>query len=235
MYMPDAIATFTRGDSSYLITANEGDARDYPHPVDSAFNFAEESRAKALSATVPGIADIPGVAVDADLGRLTVTKFPPGGDDTRLYAFGARSVSIWDAATGALVWDSGDQLEQEVAARLPSDFNKSNDSNGGFDSRSDNKGPEPEGVAVGEIGGVTYAFIGLERTGGIAVYDLTDPTAPVLTEFLINRDFATATVGPDSGPEVLRFVSAQSSPNGKAMLVVSNEITGTVSLWQPAD
>ncbi len=235
MYMPDAIATFSSGDTRYLVTANEGDARDYPHPVDSAYNFAEESRAKALSATLPGIADIPGVTVDADLGRLTVTKFPPAGDDTRLYSFGARSVSIWDAGTGALVWDSGEELEREVAARLPADFNKSNDSNSGFDSRSDNKGPEPEGVAIGEIGGVTYAFVGMERIGGIAVYDLTDPTAPVFSELLINRDFTTSTVGPDSGPEVLKFVPASSSPNGKAMLVVSNEITGTVSLWQPAD
>ena len=75
----------------------------------------------------------------------------------------------------------------------------------------------------------------MERIGGIAVYDLTDPTAPVFSELLINRDFTTSTVGPDSGPEVLKFVPASSSPNGKAMLVVSNEITGTVSLWQPAD
>ena len=54
-------------------------------------------------------------------------------------------------------------------------FNASNDNNN-FDDRSDNKGPEPEGLAVGTIDGRSYVFVGLERTGGIAAYDITTPT-----------------------------------------------------------
>jgi len=233
MYMPDAIAQFSAAGKTYLLTANEGDAREYDHPLDASFNFAEEIRAKSLATTQAGVADIPGVSSDTALGRLTVTQFPPSGDNTNLYSFGARSVTLWDADTGAMVWDSGDGIEQLIAERLPLDFNKSNDSNSGFDSRSDNKGPEPEGVVVGEVNGTLYAFVGLERIGGVVVYDLSNPEAPVFAEFLINRDFSTATVGPDSGPEILTFISADKSPNGKAMLLVSNEITGTVSLWQP--
>lgn len=233
MFMPDAIAQFSAGGKTYLLTANEGDAREYDHPLDPAFDFAEEIRAKTLASTQPGVADVPGVSTDAELGRLNVTRFPPDGDTTNLYSFGARSVTLWNADTGAVVWDSGDGIEQLIAERLPLDFNKSNDANDGFDSRSDNKGPEPEGVVVGEVDGTRYAFVGLERIGGVVVYDLSEPEAPAFSEFLINRDFSTATVGPDSGPEILTFVPAAQSPNGKALLVVSNEVTGTVSLWQP--
>jgi hypothetical protein len=234
MYMPDAIAAFASGGETYLLTANEGDAREYPHPLDSAYDFAEESRAEDLAAE-PGLSDIVGIGDETQLGRLNVTLFPPGGDDTNLYSFGARSLTVWNAGTGALVWDSGDAIEQLVAGELPEHFNKGNDANDGFDGRSDNKGPEPEGVVVGNVGGTDYAFVGLERIGGIVVFDLTDPAEPTVAEYLQNRDFSTDIVGPDSGPEVLKFVDGERSPNGKPLLAVANEITGTVTLWQPAD
>jgi hypothetical protein len=166
---------------------------------------------------------------NAKLGRLTVTNAPPGGDLSNLYVFGARSVSLWNADTGALVWDSGDQMEQTVAAMLPANFNGNNDGNN-FDSRSDNKGPEPEGVAVGRVGSHAYAFVGLERIGGVMVYDVTNPYAPVFEDYMVTRDFSGAEVGPDSGPEIVRFIRPENSPTGKPMLLIANEITGTVNL-----
>lgn len=218
MYQPDAIASFTVGGERFLVTANEGDARDYP-------GFAEEARARSLRSRYPAL---PEVADDLQMGRLTVTTAAP--ETAVPYVFGTRSFSIWNATTGAQVWDSGSELEVRTAAIFPRNFNSNNDENN-FDNRSDNKGPEPEGVAVGTIGGRTYAFVGLERIGGVMMYDVTEPTAPAFVQYLNTRQFGTATVGPDSGPEVVRFIDAKDSPNGKPMLVVANEISGTVNLW----
>jgi hypothetical protein len=131
------------------------------------------------------------------------------------------------------VWDSGADLEVRTAAAFPRNFNSNNDENT-FDDRSDNKGPEPEGVAVGNVAGRTYAFVGLERQGGVMVYDVTDPAAPQFVDYKNTRSFEGDAVGPDSGPEVLRFIDAKDSPTGTPMLVVANEVTGPVNLWRLA-
>jgi hypothetical protein len=229
MYQPDAVANFTIKGKTYLITANEGDARDYTG--DEALpQFTEETRARDIRSKYP-----PEVAAllneRPQLGRLNVTDVPPGGDRSRPYVFGTRSFSIWSAATGKQVWDSGSELEVRTAAALPRNFNSDNAANN-FDNRSDNKGPEPEGIAVGVVDGRTYAFIGLERIGGVMVYDVSNPSAPQFVEYVNNREFADGDViGPDSGPEVVRFIDAHDSPTGKPMLMVANEITGTVTMW----
>lgn len=98
-----------------------------------------------------------------------------GGDFDKLFALGGCSFSIWNATTGALVFDSGAELEQLLANLLPDDFNTNHEENDSFDNRSDNKGPEPEGVTLGKVKGKLYAFVGLERIGGILVLDLSDP------------------------------------------------------------
>ena len=166
-----------------------------------------------------------------------------------LYAYGARSFSIRDG-DGQLVWDSGDQLEQYFASdacmlganrTIPcSDyFNATHDEGDTFDNRSDNKGPEPEGVTVGQLGNKTFAFIGLERIGGVMAWDITDPTAPVLVDYLNTReDWTTAdpstvlaTAG-DLGPEGLVFIAPEDSPNGEALLVIGNEVSGTTAVYQ---
>lgn len=130
--------------------------------------------------------------------------------------------------------DSGDRLERATAHALP-DFFNSNNAENVFDDRSDAKGPEPEAVAVGRIGKRTYAFMGLERPGGVMVADVTDPEAPELTQYLLSRDFTGDAVGPDSGPEIVRFVPATSSPTGDPLVAVANEISGTVALWGPTE
>ena len=166
-----------------------------------------------------------------------------------LYAYGARSFSIRDG-DGQLVWDSGDQLEQYFASdacmlganrTIPCTdyFNATHDEGDTFDNRSDNKGPEPEGVTVGQLGNKTFAFIGLERIGGVMAWDITDPTAPVLVDYLNTReDWTTAdpstvlaTAG-DLGPEGLVFIAPEDSPNGEALLVIGNEVSGTTAVYQ---
>jgi 2',3'-cyclic-nucleotide 2'-phosphodiesterase / 3'-nucleotidase / 5'-nucleotidase len=208
---------------TYIVSANEGDARD-----------GEEARIKDLVLDPAVFPDAETLQKDGNLGRLTVTNkngdLDGDGDFEELWAFGARSFSIWTAA-GDLVYDSGDDFEQIVAAVNPTFFNADNDENE-FDARSDNKGPEPEGVAVGRVDGRTYAFIGLERIGGVMIYDITDPYDPQFVQYTNNRDFTLDPPAPDSGPEVLVFIPPYESPTRKALLLVANEISGTVTIYQ---
>lgn len=222
MYMPDAIASVTVGGQTYLVTANEGDARDYT-------GFTEEVRVGAPAYVLDPTLFPNSVALkDNDvLGRLTVTNqsgnIDGDGDFDRIQAFGARSFSIWDSA-GNLVWDSGNQLEQITATLLPALFN-SDGTVASFDTRSDNKGPEPESVTVAEFNGKLLAFVGLERTGGVLIYDISNPLAPVFVNYA-----NTAPV--DLGPEGLIFVSAADSPSGKALLISANEVSRTVAIFE---
>ncbi len=172
-----------------------------------------------------------------NLGRLDTTiAFPTVDPATQLFSYGARSFSIFDAA-GNLVYDSGDDFEQITAAALPDQFNFSNDDHDPdeFESRSDAKGPEPEAVEIAEVYSKTYAFIGLERIGGIMVYDITTPNNPRFVQYVNNRDFTAAadsSAAGDLGPEGLRFIAPEDSPNGEPLLVVANEVSGTTTIFQ---
>lgn len=175
----------------------------------------------------------------------------PAGDRImydRLYTFGGRSVSIW-GEDGSLVWDSADQMERFIAsdecrAGAQRDmacniwFNANHSARNSFDNRSDNKGPEPEGLAVGTLGDRTYAFVGLERMGGVMAYDITDPRAPRFMDYLNTREDWTSDPATnlsnsgDLGPEGLYFIPASDSPSGKPLLLIGNEVSGTTAIYQ---
>jgi hypothetical protein len=225
-YMPDGIATLRRDGVDYFITANEGDTRghDAKRLADVELDPERFPEATALQS---------GQA----LGRLKVSALDGDldgdGDLDEIHAFGARSLSIWDAR-GRLVFDTGSLLEDVTALALASEFNSNNDANGSFDTRSDDKGPEPEGLALGEIDGRTYAFVGLERVGGILVLDVTDPRHASFVEYVNPRNFAgNAELGGawDLGPEGLEFVPARESPTGRGLLLVANEVSGTTTAY----
>lgn len=237
IYMPDGMESYQAGGQTYLVTANEGDAREWG-------DYVEPVRAKDLAADGlgPVCADSPlaGLLGDADLGRLNVTR-ENGFDEAagcydELYAFGSRSFSIW-STDGTQVFDSGNDFEEITHAAAP-DFFNSNHSESNLEGRSDDKGPEPENLAIGEVDGRTYAFIGFERVGGIAVYDITDPAASVFVTYINNRDFsvsvedggALADAG-DLGAEGVEFIPADASPTGEPMIAVANEVSGTVTLF----
>ena len=231
MYQPDAIAAFTGADNNvYLITANEGDAREWGTYVEAA----RVSTLRLDPATYPNAAEL---QLPENLGRLNVSSASGDtdgdGDYDRLHVFGARSMSVWSANVD-LLWDSHNQFEAFGLADRPDAFNVSNSDNT-MDSRSDDKGPEPEAVAVGIVRGRTYAFIGNERTGNIMVYDMTNPRAPQYISMVWNRNLNAATntaEAGDLGPEGLLFIREQDSPIGKPLLVAANEISGTTTVWQ---
>lgn len=236
MYQPDSIASYVVDGETYLVMANEGDARDYT-------GFSEERRVSTLTLDPTAFPNGATLKSNANLGRLNVTNqlgdTGGDGDFDKLYALGARSFSI-RKSDGTLVYDSGDDIEQITAALFPANFNASN-TNNNRDDRSDNKGPEPEGLALGKLGDRTYAFIGLERIGGVMVYDVTNPLHPEFQHYVNPRNFGVSTTLPDGssnpaagdlGPEGVLFIPAADSPNGASLLVLANEISGTVSIFQ---
>lgn len=263
MYQPDAITSYGFNGKTYYITANEGDARDYDgwteefrmgdltldpdSDLAGITNLLDDANLGRLNTTsTMGISNGCNPSqLPADLGDLNGdgnvdvddVKFYVENNceyDT-LYSYGARSFSIW-SADGQRVFDSGSEFERITASLIPDNFNGNNDENS-FDNRSDDKGPEPEGVTVGEINGQTFAFIGLERVGGIMVYNVTNPQNPEFVQYLNNRDFSVsqedleAGMAGDLGPEGLAFIAAEDSPNSKPMLAVGNEVSGTTTLY----
>jgi len=131
------------------------------------------------------------------------------------------------------VYDSGDAFEQITRSVYPAQFNASNN-NTTRDNRSDNKGPEPEGIAVGRVGPRDYAFISLERIGGVMVYDVSNPRQPRFLQYLNTRAFGfDALPGQDdSGPEGVTFIAAEDSPNGRPLLLVGNEVSQTLAVFE---
>ena len=231
MYEPDAIASYQVNGETLLVMANEGDTRNWP-------GFNEEARVKDLSLDAAAFAaqgypdvsnGINGLRNDANLGRLTVTnqngakELDSDTDFERLYVPGGRSFSI-RRADGSLLYDSGDAFEQFTAKMIPDLFN-SEGTTSSFNTRSDNKGPEPEAVAIGKIAAKTYAFIGFERTGGVMVYDISNPNNPKFVTY-------TNTAPDDLAPEGMFFINEADSPNGRPLLVVSHEVSNTIAIFE---
>lgn len=286
MYQPDSIANYQVNGQTYLVTANEGDSREWLKDEDAYFagnlaqGYVENIRMKHLfnskgfnaegdyPAHLQKIANgVKGAKLnpvtfgycgatateagdcrkDGNLGRLNIAwnmgyqtnadgspKLDANGRLTydKLYAYGARSFSIWNTQ-GQLVWDSGSEFEKKVAELFPTYFNTDHEAVS-LDDRSDNKGPEPEGITLGTIGAKTFAFIGLERMSGVMVYDITTPMQPKFVEYFTTRNFVetdSAKQG-DLGPEGLIFIAAKDSPNGKPLLVVGNEVSGSTAIYQ---
>ncbi|MDQ3783620.1 MAG: hypothetical protein M3360_01830, partial [Actinomycetota bacterium] len=230
MYMPDGIDSYRVRGRDVLIMANEGDARDYEC-------YSEEARVADLELDPEVFPNAAELQQDDNLGRLKTTTTSPTNDEgqyTEIYSFGARSFSIRNAR-GRLLFDSGKEFEKRTAALLPDQFNSNNDANDSFDTRSDDKGPEPEGVDVGRVAGRTYAFIGLERVGGVMVYDVSRPANARFVDYVTSRDFdgdpAAGTAG-DLGPEGILFIPRNDSSTHKPLVVVANEVSGTTTIYE---
>jgi hypothetical protein len=222
IYMPDAIASFSIGNTPYFITANEGDDRD------DFLATSETARVSSLALNATAFPNAATLKGDLELGRLTVIStmgLNSNNQYEKLYALGGRSFSIYNATTGAQVFDSGFDLEKRAYDTLPTALlNKSQ-----VKDRLDNKGPEPESVVVGQIGSKTYAFVALERTSAILMYDVSNPAAPIFVQWLQNT---TDMSNGDISPEGLEFVPAAKSPTGKPLLLAGYEVSGSVAVWE---
>jgi hypothetical protein len=230
VYMPDTVAAFVWQGQTYVVSANEGDGRDYKA-------FSDETRIAKLKLDPTAFPNAKDLQDEKALGRLkainTLGDTDGDGDQDEIYVFGARSFSIWNSA-GALVADSGSEFEQILAERQAKYFN-TNSEYAKLDDRSDDKGPEPEGIAVGMVAGVPYAFIGLERMGGVMLYDLSTPAKPRFVDYVNNRDFEgdhEAGKAGDLAPEGLTFIAADASPNGRPLLVVTSEVSGSTTVFE---
>jgi DNA-binding beta-propeller fold protein YncE len=238
---PDAIGAYSPNGRTYIVTANEGDSRDY----DSYSEEVEIGDLRLDPDAFGGEDNVEELQRPENLGNknATTTLGDVDGDGLyeELYVFGGRSFSIF-TPQGKRVFDSGSDFEDITADRFGEDFNNDNTENTG-DSRSDNKGPEPEGLALGQIGDRHYAFIGLERVGGVMVYDITDPESAEFVDYVNNRDFdfdiqgkiangdEPAGAAGDLGPEGLDFATVEESPIDNALVFVGHEISGTTAIF----
>ncbi len=207
MYQPDGIAVLTQGNAPFIYTANEGDSRDYS-------GFSEVKRIKDIVLDPVVFPDFEFLQKKSNLGRLNITTTlgdkDNDGDYDELYSYGARSFSIWNGHSGKQMYDSGDFLDKTAVVEGSYD-----------DGRSDDKGVEAEGVVIGRIANKNLLFVGMERADAVAVYDITNPVKPKYLQWLKTGD----------APEGILFISAEDSPNGKSILVVSSEGDGFITVF----
>ena len=256
LYQPDTIATYSVGGQDYVVTANEGDDREYDAWEDlvKANDLEDENGTSLLSAELQAAildTDSKKLRVFADLGA------DENGTYNALYMAGGRSFSIWDAE-GNLVFDSGAQFEAKLAAEYAAHFNTEVDDTDDagdiadldadgiaydligedayffapVDARSLKKGCEPEALAVASIGEKHFAYIGLEKMGGFFVYDVTDPTAPTMVEY--NNDInysAKPSEAGDLAPEGMKVFTQDDS----TYLAIANELSSTLAIYALAE
>lgn len=247
--MPDGITAFTVEGATYLVTANEGDAREWGDEDQGTFYLSEDERDFGEEGVTSPTGAI--TAENSGLeGKVVFFKTEDfdGLDPEKDYVFGGRSFTAFQVTENGLeeVFTSGDDFEALTAQYVPEYFNASND-NAVLDDRSGKKGPEAESVTVGTVDGKTYAFVALERTGGVMAYDVTDPEAITFVNYVNTRDFGTTVegseeyedgeldkwvTGGDVAPEGLLFLDAASSPNGEPLLLAACEVSGTVAVYQ---
>jgi uncharacterized protein len=147
-----------------------------------------------------------GIALD-QTGRFFVTA---DEGDTRNAAGasgprGGRTVSAFDARTGDLLGDTGSQLDDAAAAIVSYP-----------DSRSNRGGSEPEVLDLTHHRGMTLVAVGLERANAVALLDVSNPVAPVVSDII--------PVG--TGPEGIKFFRR----GAHLFVAAANEVSGTVSI-----
>lgn len=241
-YGPDGFAAYQVAGETFLVSANEGDPRE-------SAAFVEEAQLRTLRLDPEVFPNAAVLQEERNLGRLRVSRVDGDldGDGAldEVFAYGGRSFAIWSDA-GELIFDSGDELERIIAEAVPACFNCSGGSSR-FDERSDDRGPEPEALAIGRIGGRDYLFLAPERIGGLYTYDITDPRTPVFQHYVNFRDFSVdprqvcpadrpisercAAAG-DLEPEGVLFIAAADSPIGAPLVVLTHELSTSATIYR---
>jgi len=240
MYMPDAIEWFTVGGNTYLLTANEGDSKDWPpfFSEDTRVATVVTQRASQISPSLLAV----NYQNNSRLARMKVSfsDVDANGNYSQWQNYGTRSMSVFQVTDAGvtLVADTGAQFENYFRALYGYPYFNCDEGNSAnptqtFDVRSDDKGPEPETVRVGMLGGELFGFCSCERTGGVFMYSLTNPSAPAYHSFFNNRNFTELNplLAGDLSPEGMVFIPKTDSPTGDAMLLVTGTFSGTVSAY----
>jgi hypothetical protein len=234
---PDAITGFKIGGGDYLLTANEGDAREY-----SCLN--DDLRGSSLKVDSRRFPDWKTLSGSSELGRSKVNPNigdrDGDGDVDTIHLRGSRSLTIY--RSGVPIWDSGELLEKlQVNALGVANINGSHalssdktTVNYTGQDRSDDKGAEPEGVAVGKVGDSRIAVLGLERMSALVIFDVTSPRTPLVVKWIQMMPITSTPVAQATAwsPEGVIFIPAQSSPNGKALFITSYELSGSLTVHQ---
>lgn len=217
-FMPDAIDYYTTNGKGYIVSANEGDARDYD-------GYSEEDRVKDLDLDEDAYPNAEWLQEDENLGRLTITTAngdtDDDGDYDQIYGYGGRSFSIWNT-DGEMVYDSGSEIARRILSIAPSVFNQNEGEDP--DNRSDDKGAEPEAVKTLKVGDETLLFVGLERTSGVLVYSITNPLNPEFITWLYDTD--------DISPEGVIVVNKEDSPTGEYLMIATYEVSSTIAIYE---
>ena len=230
--MPDTITKFTRNGTLYLATANEGDAR--PDDGDTA-------RGSTLTPNMT--AGVAAIVNNTGIGRLKLLKFEgdtnsDGVIDTPIM-LGTRSFTIWNAITGNLVWDSAEMIEEFVAENDSRTFNMESGLMTNYDTRSDDKGPEPEAIAYASFGGKDYIFVGAERQNGIFQFDITDLTDVKLVGYRNTVPNIYSETAALVSPESIVYIPANQNPTSAPLILVGYEGatagTGSIGVFQVGD
>lgn len=218
--MPDGIASYNVDGLNYFVTANEGDGREYG-------DFADETRIKKLKLNQDIFTDADNLQNEEVLGRLKSISCPTwedldgDGKNDQIFIEGGRSFSIFDEY-GNLVYDSGTDIIDQILKYNP-------EAEDVYLDRADDKGTEPEAMAIGVVGDKTYAFVGSERLNAVLIYDVTDPSNVSIVQYINDYDFFNETG--NTSPEGFTFISADDSPNGNAILVAGYETSGTMGVY----
>ena len=225
--MPDGISMYEIGGETYLLTANEGDSREWDKYLnEDERNFKKGEDTSPSGAITTDNSGLKGKVVFFDSADYD------GLDSSKDYLFGGRSFTVLKVTENGLeeIFDSGSNFESITAEKISANFNCSNDDKT-VDDRSGKKGPEPESVTIGTVGSKTYAFIALERIGGVMVYDITNPDKTEFVNYINSREFNGSIRG-DVSPEGLCFIPAAESSTGKPLLLAACEVSGTLAVYE---
>lgn len=245
LYQPDAIDAYEVGGQTFVVTANEGDAKDWEVGILGDLRLDPNGFELSENPYVDSVGQLqrPENLGNMEVNEAAMAEFGDTDGDGRyseIFHIGGRSFSVWQVEDDGLqrVYDSGNDFERTFAAEYP-----------GGHTNVVESGPETESIELGQVGDRTFAFIGQEKGSGISVYDVTNPGSPDYLQMAVNRDYSVseddlaeaAEQDPDGddparagdfAPEGVHFVPADESPVENPLVCVGYEISGTVGVFE---
>ena len=232
-YQPGDMEIVVSGLKTILLTANEG--------------LPSKNSVGGEDVTFSSSSEYNDLEIDSEYG-FGATGTP--GDVS--YVFGSRSFSLWDISPSVSfptqIYDSGSLIEETFAELMPDYANSLKSTYSSGDLASLSRGPEPAGIAFGELNGKEILIVSLEEMGGSMIFDLLDwdDTSIVSASYqayATNRDFQNPTMDQclfnHLGAKDVLFLNSNITGNtsvtggdeGYESILVSNDETGSLTLF----